>query len=177
MALKVVQTKDVIIDMYIGFQGDMKEIKSFMRDLSAVKDNKSEKRKIIYNKLWQLLIELQFAADELWSNAPEEGITGFISIYKEVFKEIKKEKYNLKSDHKRKLVELLHQFELYHDGKSLVVNVKRNFPIDKYDKNIGEIPVKKVLGPIIENNRKIRDQYLKLLSEISDHFDEILLES
>ena len=177
-ALKVVKTKDVIIDMYIGLQGDMKEIKSFMRNYiatRAVKDDKSERRKIIYNKLWQLLVELQFAADELWSKATVEGIAGFISIYKEVFKEIKKEKYNLRSDHKRKLVELLYQFELYHDGKSLVVNVKCN-PIDNYDNNIN-IHVEKVLGPIIENNRKIRDNYLKLLSEISDYFDEILLES
>ncbi len=185
-ALKVVQTKDVIIDMYISFQGEMKEIKSFMRDYittRTVKDNKSEKRKIIYNKLWQLLVELQFAADELWSNATEEGIANFISIYKEVFKEIRKEKYNLKLDHKRKLIELLHQFELYHDGKRLVVEKKKKneyekyIPIEEYGEYIDYIPVKKVLGPIIENNRKIRDKYLKLLSEISDHFDEILLDS
>lgn len=177
-SLKIVPTKDVIIDMYISLHGDMKEIKSFMRDYintRTVKGKINEKRKIIYNKLWQLLVELQFVADELWSKATQEGITNFISLYKDVFKEFKKEKYGLKSDHIEKLEKLLHQFKLYYDGKKLVVD-KKFKPIEEHEDYI-YIPVEEVLGPIIENNRKIRGNYLKLLSEISDHFDEILLES
>ena len=70
---------------------------------------------------------------------------------------------------------MLHQFKLYYDGKKLVVD-KKFKPIEEHEDYI-YIPVEEVLGPIIENNRKIRGNYLKLLSEISDHFDEILLES
>lgn len=189
-ALKVVQTKDVIIEMYIELQGNMEEIKKSFREIIArlpIKENKSEKRKI-YNKLWHLLVDLQFTADELWSNATEEGIRKFITIYREVFKNIKKDKYGLKPDHKSKLEELLHQFELYYDGKKLFVDTKKRAleeqtrrisgtRIDKSETYIDWIPVEEVLKPIVENNRKIRNKYLKLLSEISDHFDEILMES
>ena len=189
-ALKVVQTKNVIIEMYIDLQGNMEEIKNYLREIIAkltIKENKSEKRKV-FNKLWYLLVDLQFAADELWRNATEEGIRKFITIYRDVLKNITKEKYGLKPGHKNKLVKLLHQFELYYDGKKLFVDTKKRameeheniikgVRIDKNDRYIGWIPVEKVLKPIVENNRKIRNKYLKLLSEISDHFDKILLES
>ncbi len=179
-ALKVVKTKDIVIEMYIDLQGDLKEIKSYLREIIAklmIKDNKSEKRKI-YNKLWHMLVDLQFAADELWSKATVEGIRNFTIIYREVLKKIKKDKYELKPEHKEKLVELLHHFELYTDGKKLFVDTKKNLPrLDENEDYIYQIPVEEVLKPIIENNRKIRIKYLELLSVISDYFDEILMES
>lgn len=181
-ALEVVKTKNIIIDMYIDLQGDLKEIKSYLRDLIVklkVKDTKSEKRKI-YDKLWNLLVDVQFAADELWKSATEDGIRDFSRIYREVLKEIRKNKYDLKSKHQVKLVELLHQFELYTDGKQLLVDTKKRKMedyenrLDENEQPFGTIRVKEVLGLIIENNRKIRTKYLELLSEVSDHFDEIL---
>lgn len=184
-ALKVIPTKDVVIEMYFDLTSslsrdkkDIKEIKearSYMRDYITtreVKGDNNEKRKLIYDKLWRLLVDLQIAADELWEHAIEERLTVFLSIYKEVSMEIKKEKYGIKEDHREKFSILIDQFGLYYDNKGLLIHLREG-KVHEEEVRMG-MKLERVIRHIIEKNRRIRKGYLKLLSEISSYFDEVL---
>lgn len=187
-ALRVVKDIDVLIQLYLDHQIDMKEIKNLLNKLVIAQEDITHKKYQYkkYIELWESLVDLQWAADALWVKATEEGIRDFTKFYIKIQMEIKKSEYHLKPEHKEELKKLLDQFKFYSDGKKLFVRT-RDKKLASYEKKLENwdnsmrkdilrsgIHLDELLNPIKEANRKIRIKYLELLKTIYKHFDEII---
>ena len=117
----------------------------------------------LYNKLWSNLIDLRIIADDLWEKADKNILMRFIKQLKETKNIIEKNSLIIEDEHYKKLMKILKDFENYKIGKSHLIKLKNNT-------NISNEEIKQ----LIENNKKLKEEYERLLLIIKNNLKKQL---
>ena len=108
-----------------------------------------------YTQLWRSLCDLESIADVLWEKVKGENLEQFVSNLKKTKKEVKESRLFIEDSHYKRLLELFNKFENYQIGKTKLLNI--------------QLPVKKrEISFLVLKNSKNRDDYKKLMEEVSE---------
>jgi len=106
-----------------------------------------------YNQLWSELVELQIIANELWEKAQMLKMRDFIKQLDKTKNVIKKNSLIIEESDYKKLFDVLNSFETYKVGKENLIQSRKLL-----QNNDDEI---------IQNNKKLKKEYDKLLEKIN----------
>lgn len=146
----------VILTIFIERQRFKKECLQKERDA----------QKVLYQELWQSLIDLKDAADKLWQAATTANYMNFATQLDAVKKEFEGRRICIfNEEHIVKLRQIILVFENYLINKVPVVDFRK-----QHENNWEKF--REILIEQIDNNERIRQQYTELIGEIEIQFRE-----
>ncbi len=136
-------------------QKDIEKYKSQLEELRTNSLRYLGKQFDLYTQLWRSLCDLESIADVLWEKVKGENLEQFVSNLKKTKKEVKESRLFIEDSHYKRLLELFNKFENYQIGKTKLLNI--------------QLPVKKrEISFLVLKNSKNRDDYKKLMEEVSE---------
>jgi len=146
-----------------------KELEKYKNELSLLKEKQlrySSKQFEEYSQLWNSLYDLKLSADKLWRNATERNLNDFARNLAKAEITIEKSSLFIEDEHYKKLKDLLNTFNNFRLGKGTLKEYKEQ----RRSRSINEETIKRQ----IEENRKIKEEYEKLIYEIRDNLKKQL---
>jgi hypothetical protein len=114
-----------------------------------------------YHETWKSLDDLEQAGEKLWIRANKVNLVMFLEQLEETKTLARKNKILFEKKHYHELGELFEVFSVYLTGKKTVIELRDKKDDDSVFERIKER---------IENNRKVRENYIRLLDEIGNAF-------
>lgn len=146
-----------------------KELEDKKAELSKSKSRfhrYSERQFNLYNDLWLNLNRTRDFADELWENPSKAKLPGFADQIRQTRRVVTDNMLLIEESHYQSLDLLLKEFENFQFGKQKLIDIRTSTP--------GTTPVinasDKQVRSSIDNNRKIKEKYTKLIFKIGQSF-------
>lgn len=185
--LKIIDQKNLLTRLYQQStpSDNIKRIINYKIEKDANSRISKEQRND-YKKVWENLIDLEIAAEKMWHHAIKDNLDNFLKTFMDTRVSINKSGIFLKSKHHEKIQDLFEAFQIYSDGKNLLIKNKSfvfvvppKQRVDPYtDSIIGEIfhteKIVKRIEDKIEQNRTLRENYIKTLNSLMEEFHQYI---
>ena len=109
-----------------------------------------------YQEAWDLLIDLQLAADRLWDRATQRNVEEFGRHFEAIRKAVYGGKVYFDEPHQAALEGLVDEFREFYDGKQGLLALRRQ-----------HTPDNSAIAALIARNGKVRQRYSKVIDEVA----------
>ena len=123
-----------------------------------------------YNEIWGSLCDLRFKGKKLWKRANLDNLGHFMRSLEDAEKTIEKNRLLINDKHYKKLIEIIKEANEFRIGKRNLIETRRptlGISLDKI--------TKEQIENMIENNKKWRKKYEKVIEEIGKSFKKQLI--
>lgn len=145
-------------------QIELETLKIKLAEQSKSNERISSAQYETYQELWENLIDISNAANNLWTMASVKNLDAFYKLVQKLKPEIQKKLLIIESEHNILLMKIIKGFEKFYYGKSDLIDLR------KRGKNVEIFQIQDA----IETNRRIKERFDTLLISIQRSlFDHI----
>ncbi len=153
-------------DLKARYQAELEKTKNDLEKSKALFLRYSEHQFKLYNELWQSLIDLKFAAEDLWEKLDVNKLKSFSKQIRATKKVVEQNILLIEEEHYERLSDVLVDFEEFEFGKAKLGELRNRSAQEFQEANIDHNQIRMT----IQRNGEIKDEFTELLDELAITF-------